>query len=427
LPAVARQWTASSTVEDDLHYLIVASLLTGSRTPDVTAATAQALLGLHKKLEDLGQFTSRNWPERVGEMFDELARRDPALAASLVANRGFGHPAQAMFVERLPKEMRQQGTRRLWAAVAARGDEPTSELIALAGRQPVAEAVALLDAQWEHAGLRDSIVVALAKHPRAEDRAKFVEALASPQPDVVQKAAEALLALGIDNTPEEMAQALRALKQACALVKRTEPRGALVRLLEFWTEGSADVEEHPDPTKYYLGWYEMFEQNYPSHAELLKNRTDGAALKTWQQRLAHVDWTAGDATRGRGVFERRTCHRCHQVSGHLGPELKGAVSRMSREDLLTAIVDPNLEVSPAFQTTVIATNSGQVYHGVIVYESPESTLLQTGPDTTVRITNTEASSQRKSNQSLMPTGLLDPLSDGELGDLFAYLKTLGVK
>ncbi len=427
LPAVARQWTASSTVEDDLHYLIVASLLTGSRTPDVTAATAQALLGLHKKLEDLGQFTSRNWPDRVGEMFDELARRDPALAPSVVANRGFGHPAQALFVERLPKEMRQQGTRRLWAAVAVRGEEPTAELIALAGRQPAGEAVALLDAQWEHAGLRDSIVVALAKHPRPDDRAKFVEALASPQPDVVQKAAEALLALGIDNTPEEMAQALRALKQACALVKRTEPRGALVRLLEFWTEGSADVEERPDPTKYYEGWYEMFEQNYPSHAELLKSRADGAALKTWQQRLANVNWAASDATRGRGIFERRTCHRCHQVSGHLGPELKGAVSRMSREDLLTAIVDPNLEVSPAFQTTVIATNSGQVYHGVIVYESPESTLLQTGPDTTVRITNTEASSQRKSNQSLMPTGLLDPLSDGELGDLFAYLKTLGVK
>jgi putative heme-binding domain-containing protein len=224
-----------------------------------------------------------------------------------------------------------------------------------------------------------------------------------------------------------MAQALRAMKQACGMPQRSEPRGSLVRLLDFWTEGSADVDEHPDPTKGYLGWYEMFEQNYPNEAGLLKNRPGGAANESWQQRFTKIDWTTGDAARGRSVFERRACHRCHQVSGHLGPELKGAVSRMSRDDLLTAVLEPNLEVSPTFQTTVIATSTGQVYHGVVVYESPESTLLQTGPDTTVRITNTEKSSMRKSNQSLMPTGLLDTLSDGELSDLYAYLKTLGAK
>lgn len=268
--------------------------------------------------------------------------------------------------------------------------------------------------------------MALAKHPRAQDRTKFIEALSSPQPDVVEKAARALLDLGIASSPGEIAQALLALKQACGLPKRAEPRESLVSLLEFWTEGSADVDEGPDPSTIYLGWFAMFGQNYPQEAAKLKGRP-GGATESWQQRLAKVEWTTGDADRGRGVFERRACHRCHQVSGHLGPELKGAVSRMSRDDLFTAILDPNLEVSPAFQTTVIATNSGQVYHGVIVYESPEGTLLQTGPDTTVRITDTEKSSMRKSTQSLMPSGLLDTLSDQDVSDLYAYLRTLGAK
>ena len=80
-----------------------------------------------------------------------------------------------------------------------------------------------------------------------------------------------------------------------------------------------------------------------------------------------------------------------------------------------------------YQRPVQATGAGQVYHGVIVYESPESTLLQTGPDTTVRILNAERSSVRTSTQSLMPTGLLETLSDGDLSDLYAYLKTLGSK
>ena len=141
----------------------------------------------------------------------------------------------------------------------------------------------------------------------------------------------------------------------------------------------------------------MFRQLYPNEANLLavQSGTDAAG---WKARLAAIDWSTGRTAEGRAVFERRSCHRCHQVSGHLGPELKGAVSRMSRDDLFTAIFDPNLEVSPAFLTTTIATSAGQVYHGLVVYESPESTLLQTGPDTTVRVTNTETASMRKSTR-----------------------------
>ena len=66
-------------------------------------------------------------------------------------------------------------------------------------------------------------------------------------------------------------------------------------------------------------------------------------------------------------------------------ELTEVTAQVAREDLFTAIIDPNLEVSPAFRTTLVATNSGQVYHGLIVYESPEGTLLQTGPDTTIDV------------------------------------------
>jgi putative membrane-bound dehydrogenase-like protein len=426
LQAIAGQWSAKSSVEDDIHYLIVASLLTGSRTPGVTSATAECLLSLNKKLDDLGQFPSRNWPFRVGEVFAELVRRDPALAEAIVASPAFGHAEHVLFVEGLPKKLRDQATRKLWAALAGQDREPTPELIALAGRLPEAEARPLLDAQWEHPGLRDSIVLALSRYPQASDRGKFIDSLASPQPDVVEKSANALIALGMDTTAAEMAAALRALKQACGAPKQVEPRRSLLRLLDFWTEGNSDVDEDPDPAKSYLGWFEMFARHYPHESAKLASRSGGDAA-SWRRRLAGVEWTAGDAARGQGVFERRACNRCHQASGHLGPELKGAVARMSREDLFTSIIDPNLEVSPAFYTTLIATNSGQVYHGVIVYESPESTLLQTGPDTTVRITNAEQSSIRKSTQSLMPTGLLDMLSDQELSDLYAYLRTLGPK
>jgi putative heme-binding domain-containing protein len=156
-------------------------------------------------------------------------------------------------------------------------------------------------------------------------------------------------------------------------------------------------------------------------------RLGGEDDQAWKKRLAQINWTLGDRQRGGELFERRACHRCHRASGQLGPDLPGAVARMSRDDLFAAIYDPNREVSPTYQTTVVVANSGQVYHGMIVYESPEGTLLQTGPDTTVRITGEELQSMRKGSQSLMPTGLLNDLGDRELADLYAYLKTLGSK
>jgi putative membrane-bound dehydrogenase-like protein len=426
LRAISSRWTVDSSVEDDLHYLIVASLLTADHSSDITAATTRCLLNLHRKLDALSQFASRNWPLRVGEAFDELCHRDPSLAQAVVGSPDFGHRDHTLFAERLERGLRRQATRRLWEASVGRDEPPTAELVALVGKLPADEARQLLVGVWDEVGLPDSIVLVLARHPQPEDRAKFVEALASAQGAVVEKAAHALMALGMDCTSAELASAVRALKQACSMPKVTEPRSTLLQLLNYWTEDNSDVEEGPDPAKTYVGWYKLLADYYPTEAA----RSGGSALAdaaAWRQRLAGVDWSAGDVKRGKAVFERRSCNRCHQVSGHLGPELTGAVARMSRDDLFTAIVDPNLEVAPVYHTTVVATGSGQVYHGLVVYESPESTLLQTGPDTTVRIADSEGISMRRSTQSLMPTGLLDSETDQDISDLYAYLKTLAGK
>ena len=191
LPAIASRWTTASSVEDDIHYLIVASLLPGPRDAAVTDATARALLALHPKLAALEQFASRNWPLRVGEAFDELCRRDRALAEVLVANETFGNVEHTLFAERLTPPLREQAAHRLWNACCERGVEPTSELVALVGRLPNQEAYPLLVEAWDLPGLRDTAVRALAKHPREIDRAKFVAALASADPIAVEAAAEA--------------------------------------------------------------------------------------------------------------------------------------------------------------------------------------------------------------------------------------------
>ena len=212
------------------------------------------------------------------------------------------------------------------------------------------------------------------RHPRDEDRDKFVEALALAAAGGRRAGGRGAGGTGhqLHDRGNGRARCRRSSRPAA---RPSSPSRASrwCDLLNFWTEENSDVDEDPDPAKAYVGWYKMFADYYPRGGHRVGASSAGDA-DSWKRRLAAVDWEAGQAARGRAVFERRACHRCHEQNGHLGPELKGAVSRLSRDDMFTAIIDPNLEVSPAFQTTVIATNSGQVYHGLVVYESPEATL-----------------------------------------------------
>jgi putative heme-binding domain-containing protein len=106
----------------------------------------------------------------------------------------------------------------------------------------------------------------------------------------------------------------------------------------------------------------------------------------------------------------------------MGPSLQGVSKRFSRDDLLTAILEPSKDVSPRYRPTRLTTIDDKVYIGMIVYEANDGVILQTGPDAVVRISGTNIASKRTIDVSLMPAGLLDKLDDLEIADLFAYLK-----
>ena len=95
-----------------------------------------------------------------------------------------------------------------------------------------------------------------------------------------------------------------------------------------------------------------------------------------------------------------------------------------RSDLFTAILQPNRDVSPRYQTTLVVTLDGKTYQGTVIYEAVDGLILQTGLAETVRIPGDQIESQQSVPRSLMPAGLLDSLSDRELADLYAYLKGL---
>ena len=91
-----------------------------------------------------------------------------------------------------------------------------------------------------------------------------------------------------------------------------------------------------------------------------------------------------------------------------------------------AIVDPNKDVSPLFHSMQVMTSAGKSYIGLMIYESPDGTLIQTGPGTTLRIAGEEIIEKRKSQRSIMPVGLLNGANDQQLTDLYRYLQSLKV-
>jgi len=171
-------------------------------------------------------------------------------------------------------------------------------------------------------------------------------------------------------------------------------------------------------------WTVALSHQYPDQAatQLGGSQADLDQLKSL---LAEVDWERGDPQRGRKLFEQRSCSQCHGARRALGPDLAGVARRFSRNDLFTAIVLPNRDVSPRYQTTLIQTVGGKIYQGLIVYDSVDGITLRNGSNQTFRVEAGDIEFRRTLKTSLMPTGLLKDLKPNDLADLYAYVLGLG--
>ena len=419
LDAVAAKLTPASDPVEDIHYLIVLARLCAPRTATITQRTASALLALDDKITRRRLNRDTNWPLRVAGLHAELTRKDAALNAALLAHAAFGRPDHVLFA-RCPGFDRRRAAEILLRKSASDADFSWSaEHIALLGDLPSERVAPLLRRLWGEHGVDDAILTVLAREPHEEDRDRFLTGLSSPRLDIVLRALDALEKLP-PHSPERARDREEFL--AVLLAVRRLPEGKETdkvrdRLLAYLARRTGEK------CATLSAWMAWFERTYPERAARLDD-ADGVDVKAWSERLATLDWSDGDAERGRLVFTKASCAACHSGAQALGPDLRGVAGRFSRSDLFTAILRPSKDVSPRYRTTQITTAAGKVYQGLIIYEAVDSVLLQTGPATTIRLTNPQIRERRLTSTSLMPAGLLDKLSNRDIVDLYAYLKTL---
>jgi putative heme-binding domain-containing protein len=411
---VVERFQAASHPVEDIHYLIVLARLRAPRSAALTKQVAAALLGLDRKLTQRHANRDRNWPLRMAEVYVELARKDPGLHAAMLGDPDFGRPDHALFA-RSPGFNKTQAAEHFLACAQNDVDFTwTPALVDLLGSLPDERTLPVLRQLWGKAGLDAAILPQLARQPQAADREKFLEGLNSPQLAIIRRCLDALQKLPPRN---DAAQVLALIQCLRSLPDGREEKPLRDRLVQYLRQVTGQ-EKLADDKQAWLDW---FAKTHPDLAARLGN-ADGVDVRGWNQRLGRLDWSEGDLQRGQAVFLKANCASCHSGSQALGPDLRGVANRFSRDDLFTAIVQPSKDISPRYRTTVVATETGKVYQGLVIYEAVDSLILQTGPAVTVRIAVDQIANRRISPISLMPAGLLDKLSDREIADLYAYLK-----
>lgn len=266
--------------------------------------------------------------------------------------------------------------------------------------------------------------VAMADPDRAQ---KFFPALFSPQtsPALQQATVKSLLENGAEDSFGLVLEPWKTFGPATRrevvdnLVQSTKGAIALITAVESGAVKPGEIERDKRQLLLNHPQASVREAAGPVLAEPVTNRKQVVA--DYQPALE----LAGDADRGRMLFTK-VCLQCHRAgtAGHLvGPDLV-SVQNKSPADLLVAILDPNREAQPNFQTYTVVTKQGKIHTGMISAETAASLTLKRAEakeDVILRDTIDELLSN---GVSLMPEGLEKDFNQQQLADIIAAIKSL---
>ncbi|MEQ9409420.1 MAG: c-type cytochrome [Fuerstiella sp.] len=170
--------------------------------------------------------------------------------------------------------------------------------------------------------------------------------------------------------------------------------------------------------------------NDPGIAEIIEDRwgvindssaSRASAIEHWTAQLTPETLAQADPEVGAALF-KKTCAACHKLygeGGSIGPDLTGA-NRGNLDYVLTNVIDPSQVVPRQFTVSVIALLSGRVITGVVIGETEAALTVQTDKEQLV-IAKQDIEEQTRTTRSLMPDGLLDPLTEEQVRDLIAFV------
>lgn len=149
-----------------------------------------------------------------------------------------------------------------------------------------------------------------------------------------------------------------------------------------------------------------------------------AAYDRYKKLLTDDAILQANAVNGRVLFSR-TCGPCHKMyneGGTLGPDITGS-NRANIDYLLSNVLSPSGEIQDDYKMVVITSRDGRTYAGNVIAENERQLTLRVVGQDAVVVNKSDIQSRETTSTSMMPPGLFNTLTDAEVLDLVAYLRT----
>jgi len=137
----------------------------------------------------------------------------------------------------------------------------------------------------------------------------------------------------------------------------------------------------------------------------------------------------GDPVNGAKVFSApetgcANCHRIKEQGIDFGPNLTEIGSKLGKDALYQAILEPSAGISFGFEAWQVQLKSGDEAYGLIVSETAEELAVKAVGGLVTRYKKDEISGREQMKLSIMPAGLQEAMSTQDLVDLVEYLFSL---
>jgi quinoprotein glucose dehydrogenase len=125
---------------------------------------------------------------------------------------------------------------------------------------------------------------------------------------------------------------------------------------------------------------------------------------------------------GDGAAQCVRCHAYNDYGGNAGPRLNGVASRLSREQLLEALIKPSARLAPGYGMITLETKDGKTIAGILQEETNTSLKVSSGDQPAVLIKKDQVVKRINGSSGMPEMGLL--LNKKEIRDVVAFLATL---
>ncbi|MEM8946847.1 MAG: HEAT repeat domain-containing protein [Planctomycetota bacterium] len=295
-------------------------------------------------------------------------------------------------------------------------------ILAVLGRSGQPESLAYLrDIYANEPPQRSAVAMTLAQHPAGENWAFLVDSIKTVEDRVAQEVLRSLA------TVPERPQEPEPYRQVILLGLRLGDNGAplALQLLNHWSGQQAQPSS--DWQAQLAGWQQWYAKHFPGAPAPELPVDSGQDKWSYEELLAFLgtrSGRAGDSQRGATAFAKADCIKCHRAGGQgetIGPDLTTIAQRFQTKELLESIVYPSHNISDQYASKVV-TAGGRTYTGMVVPRGDLGVTVLLSDGSKVDLAHADIEDLRVSRTSVMPTGLLNKLSLGEVADLFAFME-----